>query len=208
VGFIRELLQLVEAYKKYDPATQSRLEILLLYPGIRAWIFYKISSFLSRKGVPFFPRFFSEWGRFHTGIDIHPGAKIGNRVLMDHGMGIVIGETAIVGDDVLIYQGVTLGGTTLDRKKRHPTIESRCVIGAGAKVLGNIRVGAGCRIGANSVVVKDIPAGCTVVGIPARVVNQGGGVKSGEELDHDKIPDPILSRLTELEKRISELEKK
>jgi serine O-acetyltransferase len=206
-SFFSQLFCLVDAFSKYDPATKSRLEILLLYPGVRSWVFYKIAHKLLNWGVPFFPRFFSEVGRLHTGIDIHPGAKIGRGVLMDHGAGIVIGETTIIGDDVLIYQGVTLGGTSLERKKRHPTIESKCVIGAGAKVLGNIRIGKGSRIGANSVVIEDVPAGSTVVGIPGKVVS-ATGVKMGEELDHDKISDPFLHKLNELEKRLKALEEK
>jgi serine O-acetyltransferase len=207
-GFFSELFCLVEAFKKYDPATKSRLEILFLYPGIKAWILYKVAHFLYRRDIPFLPRLFSELGRFFTGIDIHPGAQLGRGVLMDHGLGIVIGETAIIGNDVLIYQGVTLGGTSLERKKRHPTIGDRCVIGAGAKILGNIKIGTGSRIGANSVVIGDVPEGSTAVGIPARIVSLSGGVRMGEELDHDRIADPVIQKITELEKRILALEKK
>ncbi len=198
---------LLEAYRRYDPATESCWEILFLYPGIKAWIFHKMAHFLFKKEIPFLPRLLSEVGRFLSAIDIHPGATIGARVIMDHGAGIVIGETAVIEDDVLIYQGVTLGGTSLERAKRHPTIEKHCVIGAGAKILGNIVIGEGSRVGANSVVVRDVPPGCTVVGIPGKVI-ASGGVIFGHELDHDKLPDPFLQKFAELESRIQELERK
>jgi serine O-acetyltransferase len=205
-GFFSSLKDLVRAYRKYDPATSSNLEILLLYPGVKAWVLHRIAHRLYRLKMPFFPRFFSEWARAWTGIDIHPGAQIGERVIMDHGVGIVIGETAIVGDDVLLYQGVTLGGTSLERTKRHPTIERHCVLGAGAKVLGNITVGEGCRVGANSVVVRDVPRGCTVVGVPGKIVSSGG-IKEGQELEHGRLPDPVVQRLNDLERQVSELRK-
>jgi len=165
MGFFSRFRELVSAYLKYDPATKSRIEIILLYPGIKAWLLHEVAHWAYGRGCPFFPRALSEVARFLTGIEIHPGAKIGRRVVMDHGMGIVIGETAIVGDDVLLYQGVTLGGTSLLRVKRHPTIGSCCVIGAGAKILGNITLGDGARVGANSVVLHDVAAGATVVGV-------------------------------------------
>ena len=204
-NFFLRLNELVNAYRKYDPATSSRLEIFLLYPGIKAWIFHGMAHELHRWGVPFFPRFLSEVCRLFTGIEIHPGAQIGDRVIMDHGHGIVIGETSIVGDDVLIYQGVTLGGTSLERAKRHPTIEPHCVIGGGAKILGNIVIGAGSRVGANSVVIKSVPPGSTVVGIPGKVVSSAPVVE-GHELEHDRLPDPVLSRIVDLEKRLVLLE--
>jgi serine O-acetyltransferase len=205
-SFVSRLADLVAAYKRYDPATDSSLEILLLYPGVKAWFFHEISHAFYRARVPFLPRFFAELARWFTAIDIHPGARLGARVIMDHGAGIVIGETAIVGDDVLIYQGVTLGGTSLEKHKRHPTIESHCVIGAGAKVLGNITVGAGSRVGANSVVVKDVPPGCTVVGVPGRPVSTCGGVVQGQELEHGNLPDPQQQKIFELEQRLARLE--
>jgi serine O-acetyltransferase len=173
-------------YRRYDPAAKSMAEILFLYPGIKAMFFYRIGHSLVKIGVPFFPRLVSEIARFITGIDIHPGAQIGRGLIIDHGMGVVIGETAIVGDDVIIYQGVTLGGTSLEPTKRHPTIEDRVVIGAGAKVLGNITIGSGSRLGANSVVIESCPPNSTVVGIPGRII-QRGGVQVGEELSHDLI---------------------
>ena len=179
------MFSLLKAYRRYDPATKSYLEILLLYPGVKALFFYRIANALYRARIPFFPRMFSELSRFFTGIDIHPGATIGKNLIIDHGMGTVVGETAIIKDNVILYQGVTLGGTSLERKKRHPTLEDGVVIGAGAKVLGNITIGSGSRVGANSVVIDDVPPNTTVVGIPARVV--GKGIKSGEELSHEKI---------------------
>lgn len=204
-GFFSRLNDLVNAYRKYDPATHSKLEIFLLYPGVKAWILHQVAHYLYQQKLPFFPRLFSELMRLSTGIEIHPGAKIGERVIMDHGMGIVIGETAIVEDDVLIYQGVTLGGTSLERTKRHPTIQSHCVIGGGAKILGNIVVGRGSRVGANSVVIKDVPAGSTVVGIPAKVVSQAIVVE-GQELEHGKLPDPLSPKIEEMELRLLKLE--
>lgn len=205
-SFFGSLRDLIRAYRKYDPATASSVEILLLYPGIKAWVLYRIAHALYSAKVPFLPRALSELSRWCTGIDIHPGAQLGARIIMDHGMGIVIGETAIVGDDVLIYQGVTLGGTSLERCKRHPTIGANCVIGAGAKILGNLEVGAGCRVGANSVIVKDVPPGSTVVGIPGKVVLTEGGVIHGHELDHGQLPDPVQQKILELERRLKRLE--
>ena len=204
-GFFGQLWELVGAYKKYDPATTSRLEIFLFYPGLKAWAYHYFAHILYRLHVPILPRMLSEVSRAVTGIDIHPGATLGRRVLMDHGHGIVIGETAIVKDDVILYQGVTLGGTSLERAKRHPTIESHCVLGAGCKILGNIHVGTGCRIGANSVVVKDVPDGSTVVGVPGRIVALAG-VVLGHELEHGNLPDPVLQKMLDLESRLKKLE--
>ena len=180
------MLYLLKQYRHYDPAAKSMLEVALLYPGVKAVCLHHLAHQLSKWGIPFFPRMVSEFSRFLTGIDIHPGAQIGRGLIIDHGMGTVVGETAIIGNDVIIYQGVTLGGTDLKHAKRHPTIEDGVVIGAGAKVLGNITVGTGTRIGANSVVIEDVPAHSTVVGIPARRV-RAGGVAPGEELSHQKI---------------------
>lgn len=172
-------------YRKYDPAARSLVEIALLYPGVRALFFHRIARALHSAHVPFFPRLFSELGRFLSGIEIHPGAQIGRGLIIDHGMGVVIGETAVVGNDVILYQGVTLGGTSLTLTKRHPTIEDRVVIGAGAKVLGNITIGAGSRLGANSVVIESCPPHSTVVGIPGRIIPRR--VEPGQELSHDLI---------------------
>lgn len=179
---------LIRAYRRYDPATKSRLEIFFLYPGVKAVISHKFSHKLHQMGLPFFPRALSEFTRFLTGIDIHPGATIGKNLIIDHGMGVVIGETAHIGNDCIIYQGVTLGGVDLNPVKRHPTLKDNVVVGAGAKILGNITIGEFSRIGANSVVVKSVPPNSTAIGIPARIMGEDhGGVRPGEELKHDQI---------------------
>jgi len=162
------MLGLLRRYQICDPAARSLFEIALLYPGVKALLLHRVAHALHVAGVPLLPRLVSEVSRFLTGIEIHPGAQIGARLVIDHGMGVVIGETAVVGDDVLMYHGVTLGGTKLTRAKRHPTIEDGVVIGAGAKVLGDIVVGKDARIGANSVVTRSVAPGTTVVGMPAR----------------------------------------
>lgn len=160
------MFDLLESYLKNDPAAKSSWEVLLLYPGIRALFFHRVAHLFYQLKVPFLPRLISELSRFLTGIEIHPGAQIGKKVVIDHGMGLVIGETAIVGDSVTLYQGVTLGGTSLQKGKRHPTLEEGVVVGAGAKILGNIVIGKGSKIGANAVVLKNVPPGSTVVGVP------------------------------------------
>jgi serine O-acetyltransferase len=180
------MLQLIRTYRKYDPATKSSLEVLFLYPGVKAIALHRLAHLLYRMGIPFFPRAVSEFSRFLTGIDIHPGAKIGKNLIIDHGMGVVIGETAEIGDCCLIFHGVTLGGVDFSPVKRHPTLGNHVVVGAGAKILGNIRVGDHARIGANSVVIKEVPAHTTATGIPAKIVN-GKGVQPGDELKHDQI---------------------
>jgi serine O-acetyltransferase len=180
------MINLIRAYLKYDPATKSALEVLFLYPGIKAVMLHRLAHHLHLAKVPFFPRAVSELSRFLTGIDIHPGAKIGRNLIIDHGMGVVIGETAVIGNDCLIYHGVTLGGVDLNPVKRHPTLQDGVVVGAGAKILGNITIGAHSRIGANSVVIKDVPPNSTATGIPAKIVDQRG-VVPGEELKHDQI---------------------
>ncbi len=179
------MLELLRAYRKYDPATDSSLEVLFLYPGIKALAFHRLAHFFYKRKIPFIPRMISEFSRFLTGIDIHPGATIGSNLVIDHGMGVVIGETAIIGDHVIIYHGVTLGGTDLKRVKRHPTVGNHVVIGSGAKVLGNIHIGDYSRIGANSVVVSDVPERSTAIGIPARILPQG--IAPGHELKHEEI---------------------
>lgn len=180
------MLNLIKAYRKYDPATTSSLEILLFYPGIKAIFFHRLANFFWHLKVPLLPRGIAEFSRWITGIEIHPAAKIGNEVIIDHGMGLVIGATAVVGNNVLLFHGVTLGGTTFERgKKRHPTLEDNVVVGAGAKILGNICIGAHSRVGANSVVIESAPPHSTLVGIPAK--NIGKGVKPGHELCHDEI---------------------
>ncbi len=196
----------VNNIKDKDPAAKSIVEILLLYPGFHALLSYRIANKLKKWGVPFLPRWISQTARFFTGIEIHPGATIGERFFIDHGMGVVIGETTIIGDDVLIYQGVTLGGTGKDSGKRHPTIEDRVTIGAGAKVLGNITIGSDSNIGAGSVVIDDVPEHSTVVGIPGRITRQRFFVQG--QLQHNKIPDPITCELRRLTYEIKELKEK
>ena len=180
------MLKLIKDFRRYDPAARSSLEVFLFYPGIKAILIYRIARFFLKLRIPLLPRGLTEFGRFLTGIDIHPGAKMGN-VIIDHGMGVVIGETAVVEDGVILYQGVTLGGTSLHQTKRHPTVRKNSVIGAGAKVLGAIEIGEGTRIGANSVVVDSVPPHSTVVGIPGKIIQRG--IRKGEELNHEKIKD-------------------
>ena len=197
----------IKAIFEKDPAATSFLEVLLTYSGLHALVFYKITHGLLALRVPFFPRYISQIGKFFTGVEIHPGARIGNGFFIDHGMGVVIGETTIIGDNVTIYQGVTLGGTGKERGKRHPTIGDNVVIGTGAKVLGNINIGDNSYIGANAVVINDVPANSTVVGVPGRITKQDGK-KIDTGLDHIHVLDPIMQNMEELEKRISDLEKK
>jgi len=189
-----------------DPAATSYLEVLLTYSGLHALIFYRISHGLLKMKVPLFPRYLSQLGRFFTGIEIHPGAEIGEEFFIDHGMGVVIGETAIIGNNVLLYQGVTLGGTGKERGKRHPTIGNNVVIGAGAKVLGNIMIGDNSYIGSNAVVIKDVPPNSTVVGVPGRITKQDGK-KIDVDLDHVHVLDPILQEIEELRRKIEGMEK-
>lgn len=196
----------IRAAQKRDPAAKSFFEILFLYQGLHALVTYRAAHIFYRLRLFFMARMLSQLGRFLTGIEIHPGAQIGKRFFVDHGMGVVIGETAIVGNDVLIYQGVTLGGTGLEQGKRHPTIGDNVVIGGGAKVLGNIIVGDNSYIGANAVVIKDVPPNSTVVGIPGRITKQDGK-KIDVTLDHAHTLDPILQDMEELKKRIEKLEK-
>ncbi|TGL65440.1 serine O-acetyltransferase [Leptospira jelokensis] len=183
----------IKIIKKFDPAAKSYLEIILCYPGLHALWLHKLAHLLYRLRLPIIPRLFNYVSRFLTGIDIHPGAKIAPGVFIDHGAGVVIGETAIVGTGSLIFQGVTLGGTGKESGKRHPTIGKNVVIGAGAKILGNITVEDHVRVGAGSVVMRNVPAGCTVVGIPGKVVKAGDGTSDSMEqmLDHNQMPDPI-----------------
>lgn len=196
----------IQAVFEHDPAATNYLEVLLTYAGLHAIIYYRIAHALKGAGVPFFPRWLSQLGRFFTGIEIHPGARIGECFFIDHGMGVVIGETTIIGDNVLLYQGVTLGGTGLQKGKRHPTIGSNVVIGAGAKVLGNITLGDNTYVGANAVVIKDVPPNSTVVGVPGRVTKQDGK-KIELSLDHIRTLDPILQDIEELKRRIEKCEK-
>ncbi len=194
-----------------DPAARSKLEVLLCYPGLHALWLHRIAHWLWRHRFRLPARLISHWARFLTGIEIHPNAVIGKRFFIDHGAGVVIGETAEIGDDVLIYQGVVLGGTTLEKKKRHPTIGNKVVVGSAAILLGPITVGEGARIGANSVVVRSVPPGAIVVGVPGRVV--GGRGEPAMDLEHGRLPDPfseairlILEEQARLSERIGKLE--
>jgi serine O-acetyltransferase len=195
----------VETIFREDPAAKSVLEIVLCYPGFHAILAHRFAHKLYGMGVPLLPRVISQISRFFTGIEIHPGATIGHRFFIDHGMGIVIGETTEIGDDVLIYQNVTLGGTGKEKGKRHPTIGNQVVIGTGAKVLGNIHIGDGVKIGAGSVVVKPVPAYSTVVGVPGRVVRLR--TEECDQLEHGKLPDPEGQALDELRSRVDDLER-
>ena len=188
-----------------DPAARSRAEVLLCYPGVKALYWHRIAHRLYLHRHTLLARWISARTRRKTGIEIHPGAQIGRRVFIDHGAGVVIGETAEVGDDVTLYQGVTLGGTGKDHGKRHPTVESGVIIGAGAKVLGPFTVGSGSKIGALAVVLKEVPPNCTVVGNPGRIVRREG-VAPQIDLDHVHLPDPIREHIVALERRVSELE--
>lgn len=194
-----------------DPAARTRLEVVLVYPGLHALWFYRLAHCLWKRRLRLTGRLISHVARLLTGIEIHPGAVIGRRFFIDHGAGVVIGETAEIGDDVLMYQGVVLGGTSLEKKKRHPTIGNNVVIGAAAILLGPITVGYGARIGANSVVVRSVPPGAIVVGVPGRVV--GGRKEPVVDLEHGKLPDPfseaiglILEEQARLSERIGKLE--
>lgn len=190
-----------------DPAAKSLAEVLLLYPGFHALIFYKLSHFLYRHHRFFLARTVSQWGRGFTGIEIHPGATVGSGLFIDHGAGVVIGETAEIGDNVTLYHGVTLGGTGKDKGKRHPTVCDNVLIGAGCKVLGPITLGANSRIGANSVVLSCIPANATAIGIPARIVKVNGTkLRASEDLNQRDYPDIVNQRIRDIEARLRELE--
>lgn len=192
-----------------DPAARSALEIIFCYPGLHAVWLHRIAHWLWQHNLFFLGRFTSQISRFITGIEIHPGAKIGKRFFIDHGMGVVIGETAEIGDDVTIYHGVTLGGVTWDKVKRHPTLEDKVVIGSGAKILGPFTVGRGAKIGSNSVVVKEVPSNATVVGIPGKVVMAAEGVRDGRpDLEHGKLPDPSATAIACLFEQLKGLEQK
>ncbi|MFH1504847.1 MAG: serine O-acetyltransferase [Candidatus Omnitrophota bacterium] len=193
---------------KEDPAARNILEVLFCYSGLQAIWIHRISHWLWQRGLKTLGRFLSQLGRFLTGIEIHPGAKIGRRFFIDHGMGVVIGETTEIGNDVLIYQGVVLGGVSQKKAKRHPTIGNNVVIGTGATLLGPIKVGNDARIGAGSVVVNDVPENATAVGVPGRIILPTVKKRvSGVTLDHNKLPDPIIEVLHRLEQRIEDLEK-
>lgn len=197
---IKEDIQTI--YEK-DPAAENILEVLLCYPGLHALILHRIAHKLNYWKIPLIPRMISNVSRFFTGIEIHPQARIGRRFFIDHGMGVVIGATTIIGDDVLLYQGVTLGGTGNEHGKRHPTLGNNIVVGSGAKVLGNIEIGSNSRIGAGSVVVDSVPENSTVVGVPGRIVRQKLLIQG--QLMHNRIPDPITCQLNRLKYEVQDL---
>lgn len=201
------LMETLEAYQRRDPAARSKLEIFLLYQGVHATLYHRLAHWLYCHNWKFLARFVSQWNRFWTGIEIHPGAKIGRRFVIDHGMGIVIGETAEIGDDCLLYHGVTLGGTGKDHGKRHPTLGNNVMVSAGAKVLGPFKVGDNSRIAANAVVLSEIPPEATAVGVPARVVRIAGEkVDFAGQVDQIHVTDPVQKELQALNSRLEWLE--
>ncbi|HEY4600412.1 MAG TPA: serine O-acetyltransferase [Cerasibacillus sp.] len=206
MGIFKRMKEDMDVVFEQDPAARTYIEVFLTYSGLHAIWWHRIAHAFFKRKMFFIARAISQINRFLTGIEIHPGAKIGRRFFIDHGMGVVIGETCEIGDDVTVFQGVTLGGTGKEKGKRHPTIEDHALIATGAKVLGSITVGEYARIGAGSVVLKDVPEHATVVGIPGRVVRQHGK-KVEKTLDHHKLPDPIQDRFNHLQKEIEALKK-
>ncbi len=206
MAFFTSVREDIAAVFDRDPAARSSVEVLLCYPGLHALWFHRLNNWLWRHNLRLLARFLSQVSRFITGIEIHPGATIGRRFFIDHGMGVVIGETAIVGDDVTLYQGVTLGGTGKDKGKRHPTLCNRVFVGAGAQILGNLTIGENSRIGAGSVILRDVPENATVVGIPGRVILRDG--KRVVITDPKEMRDPITDAIAALNARISQLEEK
>ncbi len=196
----------IQAALRNDPAARSAWEVFFCYPGVHALWIHRVAHFLWNRRLHFLARLVSHIGRALTGVEIHPGARIGRRVFIDHGMGVVIGETAEVGDDVIMYQGVVLGGTSRQKVKRHPTVGNGVVIGAGAILLGPITVGDCARIGAGSVVVRSVPAHATVVGVPARIARLGNGARPETALEHHRLSDPVVGALEELSQRYTQLE--
>jgi serine O-acetyltransferase len=203
----KRLRETIRAYQARDPAARGALEVLLLYPGLHALIYHRMAHWFFTHHMKFFGRCISQWSRFWTGIEIHPGATIGRRLVIDHGMGIVIGETAELGDDVLLYQGVTLGGTGKDKGKRHPTVGNNVMVGTGSKVLGPFKVGDNARIAANAVVLKEVPPNATAVGVPARIVNIAGvKVSYADAVDQVSITDPVAIELSAIYAQIQLIE--
>ena len=206
---MKGLIETLEAYQRRDPAARSKLEILLLYQGVHAILFHRVSHWLYKHNLLFLARLNSQIARHCTGIEIHPGATIGRRLVIDHGMGIVIGETAEIGDDCLIFHGVTLGGTGKDHGKRHPTIGNNVLISCGAKVLGPFKVGDNARIAANAVVLSEVPEDATAVGIPAQIVRIAGKTtRYVDDVDQTSVQNPTLEKIAALTARIEELERK
>jgi serine O-acetyltransferase len=205
---LQAIKQDLQAIFDRDPAATSTVEVVLTYAGFHALLAYRISHWLKSIGVPFVPRAISQVARWLTGIEIHPSAQIGTGFFIDHGMGVVIGETAEIGDFVTLFQGVTLGGTGKERGKRHPTLGNHVVVGAGAKILGGIKIGDNVKIGANSVVLKNVPPNSTVIGVPARIIKSQGERLPDATMDQVDLPDPISDRFIALEQELIELRKK
>lgn len=201
---LRTIREQVDVIFREDPAATSILEVLICYPGLHAILLHRVAHALYQCKLRLLARMVSQLARWLTGIEIHPGATIGRRFFIDHGMGVVVGETAVIGDDVILYQGVTLGGTGKDRGKRHPTVGNHVVVGTGAKVLGNITLGNNVKVGAGSVVVHSVPDDSTVVGIPGRVVRSRGQI--ADDLEHGKLPDPQGQDLENMQQRVDQLE--
>ncbi len=205
MGVISRMREDIQMVFDHDPAARSTLEVVLAYPGVHAIWMYRVAHFMWEHNLKLLARLVAELSRFLNGIEIHPGAKIGRRLFIDHGMGVVMGETTEIGDDVLIYQGVTLGGTSLKKEKRHPTIEDNVMISSGAAVIGPVRIGRGSRIGAGAVVVSSAPPYSTVVGIPGKVIEGDSARHDVMELEHAKLPDPVARAMTKLVDQLNRL---
>ncbi|HEY6421005.1 MAG TPA: serine O-acetyltransferase EpsC [Candidatus Binataceae bacterium] len=203
MGVVSRMREDIQAVFDRDPAARSTLEVILAYPGVHAIWLHHASHWLWEHHAKLLARLLSEAARWMTGIEIHPGAKIGRRLFIDHGMGVVVGETAEIGDDVLIYQGVTLGGTSLKKEKRHPTLEDHVMVSAGAAVIGPVRIGRGSRIGAGAVVVSSAPPYSTIVGIPGKVIEGESARQDVADLDHAKLPDPVARALNSLVEKLN-----
>jgi serine O-acetyltransferase len=206
MGILARMREDIQAVFERDPAARTTLEVVLAYPGLHAIWIYRVAHWLWQHRLKLLARLLSETARFFTGIEIHPGATIGRRLFIDHGMGVVVGETAEIGDDVLIYQGVTLGGTSLKKEKRHPTLEDHVMVSAGASVIGPVRIGHASRIGAGAVVVSDAPPYSTVVGIPGKVIEGGRPRKDVLELEHGKLPDPVARAINQLVEKLNRVD--
>ena len=201
--YIRSIRSDIQAVFDHDPAAKNVCEILFVYPGFHARQFHRLAHTLWNWHIPFFPRCISHFSRFVTGIEIHPGAEIGKGFFIDHGMGVVIGETSKIGDNVVLYQGVTLGGTSLQKKKRHPTLGNNVIVGTGAKLIGAIEIGDNTKVGAGSVVITTVPPNATVVGVPGKVVE----IRHPDTDIVEKLPDPVWEKIQNLEHRVAEIEK-
>jgi serine O-acetyltransferase len=204
MGLIKNIREDISAVYQHDPAARNIFEVLFAYPGFHARQFHRVAHTLWKWKVPFFPRLISHFSRFCTGIEIHPGATLGHGFFIDHGMGVVIGETAEVGDNVVLYQGVTLGGTSLQKKKRHPTLGNNVIVGSGAKLIGAIKIGDNVKVGSGSVVITSVPSNATVVGIPGRIVE----IRNPDTDIVEKLPDPVGERLLYLENKLAEIEER